>query len=71
MEKLATDADLPIYEVVVQDARTLSNEIAERLDIRHETPQVIVLRDGKAVFHASHRRVTAEAVRTSLQNLSS
>lgn len=69
MEQLAEDAALPIYEVVVQQDRPLSNEIAERLAIRHETPQVIVLHEGRPVFHASHHRVTAHAVRAILQDL--
>lgn len=44
--------------VVVQQARSLSNRIEERLGIRHETPQAIVLRDGKPVWNGSHWDVT-------------
>ena len=40
--------------VVVQTARSLSDRIEERLGIRHETPQAIVLRDGEPVWSASH-----------------
>lgn len=69
LERLAETEAPPIYEVVVQQARALSNEIAERLGIRHESPQVIVLHAGQAVFHASHRRVTADAVRSILKDL--
>ena len=53
---------IPIFEVVVQTARPLSNHIEQLLDIRHETPQVIVLFEGRPVFDASHRKVTAAAV---------
>lgn len=45
--------------VVVQTARDLSNEIARRTGIRHESPQAIVIRDGRAVYHASHYDITA------------
>ena len=48
--------------VEVQRARALSEEIEQRLGVPHESPQVIVLRDGEAVWNASHFRITADAV---------
>jgi len=52
--------------VVVQPHRDVSNEIARRLGVRHETPQVILVRDGRAIWNASHFRVTAAAVERAL-----
>jgi bacillithiol system protein YtxJ len=46
----------------VQSARDVSRELASLTGVRHETPQVIVLRDGKAVWNASHFDVTAAGV---------
>jgi bacillithiol system protein YtxJ len=51
----------------VQSARELSNEIEATTGVTHETPQVIVLRDGKAVWNASHYRVKADSVSEALQ----
>jgi bacillithiol system protein YtxJ len=52
----------------VQSARAVSNEFAALTGVRHETPQVVILRDGKAVWDASHFDVLAadvvEAVRS-------
>lgn len=45
---------------VVQTARPLSNEIATRTGLRHESPQAIILRNGKAVWHAAHYDITAQ-----------
>ena len=45
--------------VTVQTHRPVSDAIAQRLGIRHETPQAILLRDGKAVWNASHFRITS------------
>jgi len=51
------------YKVItVQSHRRLSEDTAERLGIRHETPQAILLRDGRPVWNASHFRITAEAL---------
>ena len=46
----------------VQSARAISNEFATLTGIRHETPQVVILRDGKAVWDASHFDVVAADV---------
>lgn len=48
--------------VVVQRARPISNEIAERTGVRHESPQALVIRNGEVVYHASHYDITAEDI---------
>jgi len=53
--------------IEVQTARELSREVANVTGIEHETPQVIVLRDGKAVWNASHFDVSAGAVTKALE----
>ncbi len=49
--------------VIMQKSRDVSNEIAQKTGIRHESPQAIVLKDGKVVYHASHYDITAEDVK--------
>lgn len=57
-----SNADADINIVVVQHARNVSDAIAQKTGIRHESPQAIVLKDGKAVYHAAHYDVTASDV---------
>ena len=64
MEKLEGQVNL----LEVQTARDVSRELADLTGIRHETPQVIVLKDGKAVWNASHFDVKASAVSQALQS---
>jgi bacillithiol system protein YtxJ len=52
----AVDADINL--VIVQTDRHVSNEIERRTGIKHESPQAIVLKDGEAVYHASHYDIT-------------
>lgn len=52
----------------VQSARDVSHELASRTGVRHETPQVIILRDGKAVWNASHFDVTAVDVKKAVES---
>lgn len=34
--------------------RDISNQIAELFEVEHESPQVLIIRDGKAIFDRSH-----------------
>jgi bacillithiol system protein YtxJ len=49
-----------VYKMItVQTHRPVSDAVAQRLGLRHETPQAILLRDGQVVWNASHFRITA------------
>jgi bacillithiol system protein YtxJ len=49
-----------VYRMItVQTHRPVSDAASVRLGLRHETPQVILLRDGKMIWNASHFRITA------------
>ena len=48
--------------VTVQTHRPVSDAIAQRLGLRHETPQAILIKDGKIVWNASHFRITASTL---------
>jgi bacillithiol system protein YtxJ len=51
---------VPVYLISVRQRRDLARHIAERTGVRHESPQVLVIRDGQVAASASHDRVTAE-----------
>lgn len=60
---LEGDSDPPLYAVVVQYAREASNHVAERLGVKHETPQAILIKDGEAVDVKSHGSIRIGALR--------
>jgi len=66
MEPIARE-EPSIYEVVVQSARNVSNEISDTLGIRHESPQVLIVHNGQAVYDASHTAVVTDSVRKALK----
>lgn len=56
--------------VMVQLARPVSDEIARRFGVRHESPQALLIKDGRVVWRASHHRVTAEEISGALSAIS-
>ena len=56
------DSTVAYKMIVVQSHRRISDTVSQRLGIRHETPQAILLKDGEAVWAASHFRITASEI---------
>ncbi|WP_440707493.1 bacillithiol system redox-active protein YtxJ [Gracilimonas sp. BCB1] len=49
------------HRVDVIGHRPVSMHIAEKLGIRHESPQLFVIRDGEVVWSGSHNQIQASA----------
>jgi len=62
MQRLDAGPARHVHLVVVQTARPVSNEIARRTGVRHESPQAIVLSRGEVAWTASHYDITAAEV---------
>ncbi|OJV52786.1 MAG: hypothetical protein BGO31_03225 [Bacteroidetes bacterium 43-16] len=43
--------------------RDISNLIAEQYQIRHQSPQVLVIKNNEVVYHESHWRIKAEVIK--------
>ncbi len=50
---------MAIYFLDLIEYRPISNEIAERFEVMHQSPQLIVLKEGKAIFTTSHESIDA------------
>lgn len=59
---LSAHPDAAIYAVDVLAQRDLSQCVAARTGITHESPQIIILQGGSPVWNDSHYGVTAEAL---------
>jgi thioredoxin 1 len=59
---VAAHPQVPTRLLVVQQERPLSNALESVLRVQHESPQALVVRDGRVLWHASHRRITASAL---------
>lgn len=48
------DTDCDLYFLTIQHHRDISNEIAQKFGVRHESPQLLVVKNGEVTFHTSH-----------------
>ncbi len=75
--KKETDAFLEHHEeyknttflINVVDSRPLSNYIAEKLQVEHQSPQIIITKNGAVLKHISHLTITEKNIENILQTL--
>ena len=51
---------IKLYFLNLLAHRDISNEIAARFKVHHESPQLLVIKDGEVVHHNSHHSIDAE-----------
>lgn len=56
------NTDTPKFCVIVQTSKELSRQIADDTNVAHESPQAILLKNGKAVWSASHYDIQQAAL---------
>jgi bacillithiol system protein YtxJ len=61
-EAFAKNSETPLYMLYVQEARPLSNKIAEDFKVKHESPQALYFDDDQIVWNASHWDITEKAL---------
>ena len=68
MEKLSA-LDAVFYMVDVVAERPLSHQIAAFFSVKHESPQVLILHQGKLMHHASHSAIRSTKIETIFSQL--
>lgn len=48
------------YFLDLIEYRAISNEIANRFGVTHQSPQLILIKEGKAIYNVSHSDIDAE-----------
>ena len=61
---MSAHPEADVYAVDVLAQRDLSQGVATRTGITHESPQIIIFRGGSSVWSDSHYGVTAAAIAT-------
>ena len=55
-------AEVAVFYLDLLSFRPISNEVAARYNILHQSPQVLLLKNGKVDYHKSHHSVSPEAI---------
>jgi len=66
---LFQNKELPCWYLDLIAYRDLSNLIAQQTGVQHESPQCIVLKNGRVLYAESHGSIDAKMISLTLQNL--
>jgi bacillithiol system protein YtxJ len=71
LDKLASswdisDKELDFYYLDLLNFRNISNEVAKKYGVIHQSPQLIIIRNGKAVYDISHSAISLELLKKKL-----
>lgn len=58
MQKVSQPADIDFYFLDLLAYRSLSNKIVEIFKVPHESPQVLVIKNGECVYDESHMGIS-------------
>lgn len=53
--------------IKVIESRPVSNQVTEELGLKHQSPQVLLVRERKVLWHASHQEVTQAKITKALE----
>ena len=63
----ASNPQIPVYLINVIEDRTAAQYVAEQIGVPHQSPQVILLQEGRPVWHASHFDVAGETLQAQVE----
>jgi bacillithiol system protein YtxJ len=55
------------YFLDLLNYRAVSNEIASRFNVVHQSPQIVLIKDGIAVYNTSHENIDATILKEKLK----
>ncbi|WP_395625757.1 bacillithiol system redox-active protein YtxJ [Daejeonella sp.] len=50
----------PVYFLDLISFREISNKIAEQFKVHHESPQMLLIKNGECIYETSHGEISAE-----------
>lgn len=62
LEKAQAPENIDFYYLDLISYRNISNEVAEKFDVFHESPQVLVIRNGECVYDESHMSISMNEI---------
>lgn len=62
LERPETPGNIDFYYLDLLRFRNISNEVAEIYSVYHETPQILLIRNGECVYDESHGGINMDEI---------
>lgn len=61
-------ATVQLYYLDLIQNRIISNLITETFNVQHQSPQVILIKNGEAIYHESHMNIDFDSIKDVVKN---
>lgn len=58
--------EFPVYYLDLLKFPSLSAKISELFDVRHESPQILIIKNGECIYNASHSAIAAADIESAI-----
>ena len=62
LERAAVPAGLPFHYLDLIAHRNISNQVAEDFFVEHESPQVLIIKNGECIYDESHNGINMDEI---------
>ena len=62
LERAEAPTSILFYYLDLLNYRTISNAIAEKFSVYHESPQILLIKNGECIFDESHGGIQMEEI---------
>jgi bacillithiol system protein YtxJ len=63
LERASAPQEADFYYLDLIGYRSISNKVAEEFNVYHESPQILVIKDGKCVYDESHASISMDEIK--------
>ena len=63
-----SEKDAPTYFLDLLKYRNVSNKIEQLYGISHESPQILLIKNGKCIYSASHSNISSSDIEAALNS---
>ena len=62
LERAAVPETIDFYLLDLIRYRSISNKVAQEFDVHHESPQILLIRNGECIYDESHMGIRADEI---------
>lgn len=62
LERSMVPKNADFYFLDLITYRSISNQVSSEFDVSHESPQILVIKDGKCIYNESHSSITMDEI---------
>jgi bacillithiol system protein YtxJ len=67
LDQSAQPENIDFYILDLLKHRSLSNKIADEFDVWHESPQVLIIKDGECIYDESHSGIKMDEIESQVK----